>query len=116
MSRDRPLRAFTFRDHPALLLEPAGVPQPRLGQNEVEAGGRNQRDTPIREVNRELGLDLPEGDDWTTVAGLCVSLAGGIPRPGARLKTDRFELEVVEASPRAVRLVRLHKGIPSPTD
>ena len=43
--------------------------------------------TAIRDVNRELGLDLPEGDGWTTIAGLCIELAGGIPQPGTRLQT-----------------------------
>jgi putative hemolysin len=66
-------------------------------------------DLPIREANRELGLDLPEGDGWSTLAGLCVSLAGAIPKPGAHLKVGEVELEVVDASPRAVRLVRIRR-------
>ena len=64
-------------------------------------------DAPIREVNRSLELDLPEGD-YTTVAGLCIALAGTVPERGARLSTqDGTGIEVVDASPRVVRLVRL---------
>ena len=47
----------------------------------------------------ELALDLPEGGGWSTVAGLMVSLSGGIPRPGARIKVGEVEIEVVEAKP-----------------
>ena len=61
----------------------------------------------IRDVNRELGLDLPEGDGWTTIAGLCIELTGGIPQPGARVEVGGRVLEIVEASARSVGLVRV---------
>jgi putative hemolysin len=63
----------------------------------------------VRELNRELDLDLPEDGDWNTIAGLCIALAERIPVGG-----DRFELpngtalEVVDASARRVRSVRIH--------
>jgi len=62
-------------------------------------------DAPIREVNRALDLDLPEGDGFTTVAGLSIALAGAVPERGTRLTTGQgTQLEVVDASPRVVRL------------
>lgn len=62
----------------------------------------------IRDVNRELGLALPEDGQWTTVAGLCLSLAQRIPARGERLTTkDGVTLEVVDASARSVRAVRI---------
>jgi putative hemolysin len=65
-------------------------------------------DAPIREVNRALDLDLPEGEGYTTVAGLCIALAGAVPERGAHLHTgDGTEIEIVDASPRLVRLARL---------
>jgi len=64
---------------------------------------------PVRKVNRVLDLDLPVGADRTTIAGLCMSLAQAIPQAGERLTTeDGTVLEVVEASPRRVRKVRVH--------
>ena len=42
-------------------------------------------DTPIRDVNRELGVELDEPADVTTMAGLATALAGGIPNRNARL-------------------------------
>jgi putative hemolysin len=65
-------------------------------------------DVPIRELNRALGLDLPEGEGYTTVAGVCIALAGSVPERGARLEApDRTMLEVLDASPRLVRRVRV---------
>ncbi len=66
----------------------------------------------IRDVNRELGIELPEGDGWTTIGGLCVALAGGIPQAGTRLQSGDQTLEVVEASARAVGLVRVRHRAP----
>jgi putative hemolysin len=63
---------------------------------------------PIRDLNRALSLELPEGETWTTIAGLCSSLAGRIPTAGTKLSLeDGTTIEVMEASPRQVRLVRL---------
>lgn len=63
----------------------------------------------VRKVNRDLHLDLPVGKDRTTIAGLSMSLAQAIPQAGERLTTeDGTVLEVVEASPRRVRRIRIH--------
>jgi putative hemolysin len=72
-------------------------------------------DAPLREVNRELSLRLPEGEGYSTLAGLCIALSGGIPVAGARLAAaDGTALEVVEASVRQVRRVRLTAPPPAP--
>jgi putative hemolysin len=63
----------------------------------------------VRKVNRDLQLDLPVGKDRTTIAGLCMVLAQAIPQAGEKLTTENGTvLEVVEASPRRVRRVRIH--------
>lgn len=65
---------------------------------------------PVREVNRKLDLDLPEGEGWSTVAGLCLELAGRIPAIGEVLRApDGTTLEITDAIPRQVRMVRLRK-------
>lgn len=65
--------------------------------------------TPVREVNRVLGLNLPESASFSTLAGVCIHLAGHIPQQGTRLTApDGTILEITEASPRRVRQVRLH--------
>lgn len=66
--------------------------------------------TPIREVNRALHIELPEEGDFHTIAGLCLSLAGRIPTVGQSLTlANGTTLEVVDASPRRVRMVRLRQ-------
>ncbi len=65
-------------------------------------------DVAVREVNRELGIELQESDDWTTIAGLCLELAGRIPKPGQRFQAaDGTELEITAASARQVKRVRV---------
>jgi len=79
-----------------------------LFQREKDGAALVRGDAPVREVNRALGLDLPEGEDYSTIAGLCIAIAGAVPERGARLvAADGTELEIVDASPRLVRLVRL---------
>jgi len=66
-------------------------------------------DTPIRDVNRELGIALDEPEGVTTVAGLSTALAGGgIPNRNARLAArDGSVLIVLEASSQVVKRVRI---------
>ncbi len=90
--------------------------RPELNHQEADGAALLRGDLPIREANRGLSLDLPEGDGWSTVAGLAVSLAGGIPRVGARINVGDVEMEVVEASPRVVHRMRIRKAAQPPTD
>ncbi len=62
---------------------------------------------PVRDVSRALALRLPEGPGYTTMAGLCIDLAGRIPSPGTMLETDDASLEVVDATPKRVVSVRV---------
>lgn len=63
----------------------------------------------VRDLNRELALELPEEGEWTTVAGLCLALAGRIPQRGERVVTPNgYVLEITDASPRRVRQVRVY--------
>jgi putative hemolysin len=64
--------------------------------------------TPIREINRVLGLELPEPGEVQTIAGLCLQAAQAIPEPGVTLAmADGSRVEVLEVSARRVRKVRL---------
>lgn len=84
---------------------------------EPDGSARLQGSMNIRDANRELRYDLPEGDDWTTIAGLCINLAGRIPTAGTRLTTENgYVLEVLDANPRRVRLVRVRprRELPTP--
>lgn len=78
-----------------------------------EAGGTVLLDgaAPVRDVNRSLDLGLPEDEAWNSVAGLCLATAGRIPAPGERIPIEGgLVLEVVDATPRRVRTVRVHSA------
>lgn len=66
--------------------------------------------TSHRDVWRELAIELPELGEGRTVSGLVVALAGDrVPAVGERFTAaPGIELEVIEASPRRVRAVRLY--------
>lgn len=65
-------------------------------------------DTPLRKLNRQLGIELPESDEWSTLGGLCLSLAGRIPKQGQRLTSpDGTALEIQSATERRVVRVKL---------
>jgi putative hemolysin len=82
-------------------------------RKEADGSAIVRGDLPIRDVNRLLGLELPEGETWSTVAGLVVALADGIPARGTKVRSDEVVLEVVEASPRAVHEVRIRTEPPA---
>ncbi len=89
-----------------------------LFQREASGASLVRGDAPIREVNRALALDLPDGEGYSTIAGLCIAVAGSVPERGTRLLVgDGTVLEVVDASPRVVRLVRIRPASlgPSPS-
>jgi putative hemolysin len=73
--------------------------------------------TPIRDVNRALDVDLPEDGSWNTIAGLCLALAGRFPEPGATFTTEGgIVLEIVDASARRIRSVRVRAPAPAATE
>jgi putative hemolysin len=73
--------------------------------------------TPVRELNRELDLNLPEEGDWTTIAGLCLSLAGRVPVVGQSFELEGgVVLEIMDASPRRIRKVRIREPVPEPSE
>ena len=84
---------------------------PRPIQREGAGVWRLQGSAPLRDVERELDLTLPERGDGRTIAGLLVTLAGDrVPTVGERFPlAPGLVLEVVEASPRRVRVARLHR-------
>jgi putative hemolysin len=70
-------------------------------------------DAPLHEVNRELNLELA-GGTHTTIGGLCLFLAGGMPHQGDVLEADggtRLHVEVVsQRTVDQVRVVRAQSG------
>jgi len=50
----------------------------------------------IEDINKEMELNLPESDDYETVAGFILSLLGHIPRRGEQLRYQRLKLVITK--------------------
>jgi putative hemolysin len=89
---------------------------PRPIQREAPGVFRLLGSVTHRDVWRELQIELPERGDGRTISGLVVALAGDrVPAVGERFVVGPgLELEVIEASPRRVRAVRLHQQLTPP--
>ena len=66
--------------------------------------------TPVREVNRALGLALPT-DGPKTLNGLIVEHLQDIPEADVSIKIGNVPLEIVHAQGRAVKTVRIFKPV-----
>jgi putative hemolysin len=83
---------------------------PELARKEPDGSMVAQGSAPIRDLNRQLDLDLPEAHAYTTLAGLCIHLAGRIPPSGAKLTApDGTTLEILDATTRRIRTVRIRR-------
>jgi putative hemolysin len=84
------------------------TPAPESIRREPDGSFLVQGVTPVHDVNRQLDLDLPVGESFSTIAGLCLCLAERLPLVGDRLAApDGTVIEIVDASQRRVRVVRL---------
>ena len=61
----------------------------------------------IDQINEQLGLNLPEDDEFDTIGGFVSVRLGHIPKVGERLKLDNTSITVLEASGRRVERVRI---------
>ena len=61
----------------------------------------------LSRLNQEFGLDLPEDEDFDTLAGLILHELNEVPRPGGTLTKPRFDLEILSANRRQVQTIRI---------
>ena len=61
----------------------------------------------VDEVNEQLGLDLPEDDEYETIGGFVSMQLGHIPQAGEQLVWSTSTITVLEASRRRVKRVRV---------
>ncbi len=71
--------------------------------------------TPVREVNRALGLELPT-DGPKTLNGLILEQLQDIPEANVSLKIAGVPVEIVSTQGRAVKTVRLFKPVELPKE
>jgi CBS domain containing-hemolysin-like protein len=63
----------------------------------------------INKVNDELKLNLPVGENFSTVAGLVLEIFGKIPAQGEKTIWNNIKIEIVESDRRRVKKVKLTK-------
>jgi len=66
--------------------------------------------TPVREVNRALGLSLPT-DGPKTLSGLIVEYLRDIPEADVSIKIGNVPMEIVHAQGRTIKTVRIFKPV-----
>ncbi len=59
----------------------------------------------LHDVSEELGIEIPQGDDYDTIAGYIFFRLGTIPKSGVVLHHDRFELKILKSNDRMVEEV-----------
>ena len=61
----------------------------------------------IDHLNEELKLNLPEGNDYDSLAGLILNSLGYIPKVSEKLTINNCNIEIQKATNRQIELVRL---------
>lgn len=59
----------------------------------------------------QIGVELPESEEYDTVGGMVMTMLGRIPTRGDTLRQDGFVLTVLEAAPTRVERVRVQVSI-----
>ena len=68
-----------------------------------EVSGRYE----ISQLNENYSLDIPEDDDYQTIAGYILHSTGTIPEQGAEIILDNIKIEVLKKSATRLELLRL---------
>jgi magnesium and cobalt exporter, CNNM family len=83
---------------------------PPAVRKEADGVWRVNGRTSVAEVNRILRVELPEGEDYESVAGLVLDRLRHIPREGESVRFGSVLVKVTKASERAVEEVQIRLG------
>lgn len=75
-----------------------------IDEQTVEVSGRVM----IDDLNERLDWNLPESDDYETVAGYVLNSVGAIPENGHRVSIGDAEIEILAATTRKIERMRIH--------
>lgn len=75
----------------------------QIDENTYELSGRME----IEEINERFHLDLPESDDYQTIAGYLLHLHEAIPSVGEHIETEQYDFEVIRKTAARIELVKL---------
>jgi len=79
-----------------------GTPESRAIARQADGSYEVLGTTHVSQVNQELGLSLPEEEDFDTLAGFVLARFGRFPRRGEHFEHDGVAFVVTEASDRRV--------------
>jgi putative hemolysin len=63
----------------------------------------------IEEINTEMALDLPESEEYETIAGFVLSLLGHIPKQGEQIRFKNVKMVITRMKSRKIEEVLLTK-------
>lgn len=75
----------------------------QVGENEYLLSGRME----IEKVNETLDLDLPESDDYLTVAGLILDVYQSFPKLHDIVTVGKYEFKMIKITATKIEIVRL---------
>ena len=61
----------------------------------------------INVLNEEMGIELPEDEEFATVSGLIMSQINEVPRSGHELVVGNVQFNILEATKRQIKAVRV---------
>ena len=64
----------------------------------------------IRDLNREFDWELPDDEDYSTVAGLIIHEAQAVPDVGQSFSFYDFRFDVVKRQRHQLSLIRVRAG------
>lgn len=77
-----------------------------IDDDTIEVDGRVM----IDDLNELIHWELPESDDYETIAGWVLYHTGSIPDPGQRFTLNDFEIHILRATNRKIESMRLRRG------
>ena len=67
----------------------------------------------IDDLNEQLGLSLPEDEEYDTIAGFVLAQLGRVPQPGEMVESDGARFTAIEASSTHIQRVRVELLAPA---
>ena len=75
----------------------------RIDEGVYEFSGRCE----VTAINEQFGLDLPESDDYQTLAGYILESTGSFPAQGDKIALGDYVFEIIRKSANRLELIRL---------
>lgn len=78
----------------------------KVGENEFLLSGRIE----VKVVNAKFGLDIPESDDYETIAGFILHSHQHFPKVNELIRVDKYSVRCVKVTNNRIELVRIIAG------